>query len=338
MKKLFLLLLTACLLLSLPACGRKDDSGPPPPRQNEDQVRPETPEEPEGGGGTAPDIPEDGAEPDAPLLPDPESTGGGLEDLGEMGGGAGAVTASHSDVTLQYPGDSFRLSVLGVEGIYACTFASDDPDVAAVDEVNGDVTAVSPGLAVVSMHVEGEGGPYEFTCLVRCVWEEAAAGLTGEDILASLPERFDFSSGAGAWSTELKVAADGAFTGLYSDANAGESGEGYTSTIYTCQFYGEFSTPVKVNDYTYSMTLESLHLVDEAGQETIDSDGTRWVTSTPYGLEGAEEVLIYLPGAKMADLPEDFVDWTGSYLDDSETLTVYGLYNVNEKLGFVGVG
>lgn len=337
MKKHFVVFLAICLLLALAACGRRDDPAPPQQGQ-EDQSQ-----IPEGGGNSAPEVPEDSAEPgdDAPLLPDPENAGDGLEDLGESG--AASLAASHSDVTLQYAGDNFRLSVLGVEGICACSFASSDPAVASVDETTGEVTAVSPGTATVSMHVEWEGGQYDFPCTVRCVWEEGEAELPGADILASLPERFDFSSGVGAWSTELKIAADGTFNGLYHDANAGESGEGYTSTIYTCQFYGEFSAPVKVNDYTYSMTLESLHLVDEAGQESIDGDGTRWVTSTPHGLEGADEVLIYLPGAPVAELPEEFINWTqGTFWnwDDPEraALPRYGLYNVKEGLGFAGVG
>lgn len=337
MKKLFVLLLTVCLLLALASCGRKDNDAPAPPQQQGQEDQPQAPED---GGVLPPEDPEGGTEPgnDTPLLPDPEITDGDQPDLDGEGETSRTVSTSHSDVTLRYAGDTFRLSVQGVDGSCACSFTSDDPSVASVDETTGDVTAVAPGIAIIAMHVECESGQYDLTCMVRCVWEENEADLPGEDILASLPERFDFSSGAGAWSTELKIAADGTFTGLFTDANAGEEGEGYTSTIYTCQFYGEFSAPVKVNDYTYSMTLESLHLVDEAGQETIDSDGTRWVTSTPYGLESADEVLIYLPGAPVSELPEDFVNWTKAFFDDTETLPRYGLYNVKEGLGFVGVG
>ena len=329
MKKWIVLLVTAALLLTLPACGKKDGgNNPAGPDASQNTTEPGTDLE-----GEEP-LPGQNAEEDnKPLLPDPESTGEDQEDLGESGG---AVTASHSDVTLRV-GEAFRLSAEGVPGVYAGSYVSAHPEIASVDENTGDVTAVAPGTTTVTMHIECDSGQYDFDCIVRCIQTEEDTG--GENILASLPEWFDFSSGAGAWSTELKIAADGSFTGLHNDANMGESGEGYPNgTIYTCRFYGEFSAPVQVNDYTYSMTLESLTLVDEAGQETIDEDGVRWVTSTPYGLESADEVLIYLPGTPAEDLPEDFLNWVRFKTDGSETLTCYGLYNVKEGFGFSGVG
>lgn len=326
MKKLLVLLLSLLLLALLASCGKKDAGSPPvPPAQDDAPVQPEEPAPPTGAEGEGEDAP------DKPLLPDPESTGNDQADVGEN---SGAITASHTDVTLKSAGETFRLSVLGVDGVSACTFASADPAVAAVDEITGDVTAVAPGQTVVSAHLECSAGQYDFDCIVRCSWTEAASG---EDILASLPERFDFSSGVGAWNTDLKIDADGSFNGLHHDANAGESGEGYDATIYSCRFYGQFSIPVQVNDFTYSMTMESLSLVDEPDQESIDDDGIRWVTSVPYGLESADEVLIYLPGARASDLPEDFVNWIRCQIGDFETLPSYGLYNVKEGLGFRGV-
>lgn len=38
---------------------------------------------------------------------------------------------------------------------------------------------------------------------------------------------FTFSSGAGAWGTELHIRADGSFSGQYQDSNMGETGEGH---------------------------------------------------------------------------------------------------------------
>lgn len=326
MKKWFAALLAAVLLLTLSACGQKEaGSTPDTPGSPQDVQEP--------GGDLEDGEPslEQEPEEDKPLLPDPESTGNDQEDLGENGG---PVTASHSDVTL-HVGETFRLSARGVPDVYAGSYASGNPEVASVDEFTGDVTAIAPGTATITMHIECESGQYDFDCIVRCIQAEDAGG---ENILASLPEWFDFSSGAGAWSTELKIAADGSFTGLYNDSNMGEDGEGYTATVYSCQFYGEFSAPVQVNDYTYSMTLESLTLVDEPNQESIDGDGVRWVTSTPYGLESADEVLLYLPSAPVAELPEEFLRWVQYRIEDSDTLNCYGIFNVKEGFGFSGAG
>lgn len=165
---------------------------------------------------------------------------------------------------------------------------------------------------------------------------------------AIFPRSFCFSSGAGGWSTELSVEADGSFTGLHHDSDMGDTGEGYPNgTVYICHFQGKFSQPVKVDDFTYSMRLESMEQ-EETAEEEIIEDGIRYVGSYPYGLDDADEILIYLPGSQQQDLPEGFVNWTWAF-DPWDTedelsrngegkLTQYGLYNVSGEQGFVSIG
>ena len=39
----------------------------------------------------------------------------------------------------------------------------------------------------------------------------------------------------------------------------GDSGDGYPNgTLYYCDFYGKFTQPEKINDYTYEMQLENI--------------------------------------------------------------------------------
>ena len=160
----------------------------------------------------------------------------------------------------------------------------------------------------------------------------------GTSVLSDLPEYFSFSSGAGAWSTDLYIAEDGSFSGVYHDSDMGDSGDSYPNgTIYVCNFSGKFTTPEKIDEYTYSMRIESIDLENEPG-EKIYEDDLRYVYSEPYGLDNAEEILLYLPGAKVADLPEGFLSWTYVYFDSeiTDTLPIYGLYNVSGDEGFVG--
>lgn len=165
---------------------------------------------------------------------------------------------------------------------------------------------------------------------------------------ALFPRSFSFASGAGGWSTELEVEADGSFAGQHYDSDMGDTGETYPyGTVYTCNFHGKFSQPVKVDDYTYSMRLESIEQEETEGEEVIE-DGVRYIGSYPYGLDDADEVLIYLPGSQRQNLPEDFVNWTWAFdpwdTDDElsqngeDELTCYGLYNVAGAQGFVEVG
>lgn len=148
---------------------------------------------------------------------------------------------------------------------------------------------------------------------------------------------FDFSSGAGAWWTELSVNKDGSFQGIYRDSDMGDTGDAYPGgTLYYCEFSGSFDQPEKVDSSTYKMNLSNISFKEEPDKEEI-IDGVLYVYSTAYGLDGGDEFLIYLPGSKLSDLPEDYRGWVGYYnLEDTTetTLPFYGLYNVNTGNGF----
>lgn len=149
-------------------------------------------------------------------------------------------------------------------------------------------------------------------------------------VLNSLPE-FMFCSGAGGWRTTLLIQPDGSFSGSYSDFDA------MPPTIRYCNFSGQFSEPEQVDEYTYSMTMESITLENTPGEESYSSE-THYIASAPYGLEEANEVLLYLPGKKVSELPESFLTWShGPISWEAETLPFYGLYNVEEGYGFVTV-
>ncbi len=149
--------------------------------------------------------------------------------------------------------------------------------------------------------------------------------------------QFIFSSGAGAWQTILNINEDGTFTGYYSDSDMGDTGEDYPNGInYSSTFEGKFTTPKKVNGYTYSTSIESIKLEKEVGSEEI-IDGIKFIYSEPYGLNDAKEIYIYTTQAPIKELPEGFRSWVG-YMDLStvkeEYLPFYGLYNVETESGF----
>lgn len=145
---------------------------------------------------------------------------------------------------------------------------------------------------------------------------------------------FVFSSGAGAWETDLSIAADGSFTGSYHDSDMGTTGANYPNgTVYLCDFTGKFGSVEKVNDYTYKTTIEKLESKEKEGKEEI-SDGMKFVYSTPYGLSDAEDIYIYMKGAPSDKLPQEYQEWVMFPLDGAKTLPFYGLYNEKEQLGF----
>ncbi len=82
----------------------------------------------------------------------------------------GALNASPDVMLFWYEGQSARFLPVNTTGIYAASYTSDHPEVAAVDGQTGTVTAAGPGDAVITLHFEGDGSAQDFTCAVRCTW------------------------------------------------------------------------------------------------------------------------------------------------------------------------
>ncbi len=159
-------------------------------------------------------------------------------------------------------------------------------------------------------------------------------------LFSQMPDTFYFLSGAGGWQTQLYLKEDGSFTGIYHDFDAmGDPQKNPNGTIEICEFSGTFTQPQKVDDYTYSVHVQSMEYA-EADIMTY-KDGYRYITvALPYGLDNADEVLIYLPGYPVAKLPEQVFSWIRSSGeefwsgDQPTTLPFYALNNVNEQKGF----
>lgn len=150
---------------------------------------------------------------------------------------------------------------------------------------------------------------------------------------------FEFSSGVGGWATVFNVDTDGSFKGSYHDSDMGDVGEGYPNgTFYFCSFSGRFTKPKKINDYTYSVKIASMKYDDQVGTEEF-ADGMKYVYTEPYGLEDADEILIYLPGSPISKLPEPYMEWVrNAIINENETvLPFYGLYNKKLEYGFSSI-
>ena len=126
----------------------------------------------------------------------------------------------------------------------------------------------------------------------------------------------------------MVLSEDGSFVGNYHDADAGVTGDGYPNgTLYYCDFYGKFTKPEKINDYTYEMHLENIATKETEGDTEI-KDGVKYIYTGPAGLEEVYDLYIYLPGAPLDELPERFLDWASIGLtDDDTTLPFYAIFN-----------
>lgn len=168
---------------------------------------------------------------------------------------------------------------------------------------------------------------------------EPAAPPEPVNFFESMPSSYILCSGAGAWSTDLTLEPDGAFTGVYHDSEMGLAGEGYPhGTCYYCAFSGKFAQPEQVDGTTWSMEIETIELEHPADESEEIIDEIRYVYTGPYGLENTEELLIYLPDTPVEGLAEEVLwavrgpyDWQAA---EDGTLGVYVIYNPAEELGF----
>jgi len=169
--------------------------------------------------------------------------------------------------------------------------------------------------------------------------EETVAETEPATLLPELPTDFLFMSGAGGWSTTLHIDSDGSFYGYFSDSDMGDTGDNYPNgTKYECAFSGKFTDIKQVSEFEYSMKLESLDTEGELDSERIEN-GVRILTTDPYGMDSADEFMLYLPGRATADLPAEYLDWVSMpnvWIDGEipEALPFYGLYNVGGMEGF----
>lgn len=161
------------------------------------------------------------------------------------------------------------------------------------------------------------------------------AFIIAENLYEQMAGNYWFLSGTGAWRTNLQLKSDGTFTGIYEDQDA--------DTIYRCVFNGAFSMAGKMGEHTYSAKLTDL---------TYDTPGKRFregrntiITSTPYGLENAEEIRIYAPTHPVAELSEEEFIWLSAgreeFFDKRKEnvndigLPCFAFCNVNEEMVFV---
>ena len=158
-----------------------------------------------------------------------------------------------------------------------------------------------------------------------------------KEIFPMMADEYWYESGAGAWGTVIELSSDGTFVGSYHDSDMGDEGDEYPyGTIYHCDFSGEFTEPEPTDKpYIFTMKLKVLKIENEDKLNTEEIiDKTRYVYTTPYGFENADEFLIYLPGAPISEMTEACKYWSNlSGLDKVPTNT-YVIYSVGGNIAF----
>ncbi len=137
----------------------------------------------------------------------------------------------------------------------------------------------------------------------------------------------------------MTVNADGTFSGDFHDSDMGgqgvtEDGVEYMATVYISEFSGKFSTPTKIDDYTYSTRVESMSYETAPGTEEVIDD-VLYAYDIPYGLDEGDEFLICLPSTPVSEIPVGAANFRESLFEGHATADRYILFNETESAGFL---
>lgn len=150
---------------------------------------------------------------------------------------------------------------------------------------------------------------------------------------ADISDEFTYLSVDKSVELKFSLSRDGKFEGTCQKTDVSETGDDYKNgTVYINGFTGEFSNFVKISDTVYSLRLKTVQYTNVKNTEEI-LDGTRYVYSEAFGLDGGYEFTLYTPECSMDDIPEG----AKTFIKDGAETGVYILENKSGEEFFAGV-
>ena len=141
---------------------------------------------------------------------------------------------------------------------------------------------------------------------------------------------YTFASGAGAWFDDLTLHPDGSFEGTYMDDNMGEEdpGLGTQATRYYCGYRGRFTNLRRLDVHSYAADLE-VTLNETPGQIRVSPQEpeVRLITTGLSGLMKTDTVIIYTPGQRYDEAPEDLSYGFYAFGEAREVLDTVAIFN-----------
>jgi hypothetical protein len=175
------------------------------------------------------------------------------------------------------------------------------------------------------------------TALTLLLCASAVSAEAAEPFFAQFTGmEWNWSSGVGGWSAELRILPDGSFSGEYHDSEMGESGDSYPyGTVYTNSFTGRLVCVDQADEYSWIIRVDQLQPEHAAGTEWID-EGIRYVASGTFGITQGDEMKLYRPGTPFSAFTEDMIFWAHKEEQDSaDELSRWFLTSSANNSGFV---
>jgi len=152
-------------------------------------------------------------------------------------------------------------------------------------------------------------------------------------------KKFTFSSGAGAWSTDVKFGKNGELEGVYHDTNMGEA-EG--PTVHLNHFSAKLKINALIYKKTYTMSIENLKNLNEKyknqDDDVAENDTEKLIKNyvdKPYGFEETNTFTLFLPYADVSDHEDEFKMWIENQISDLKKIDRFVIKNDAKSYGIV---
>ena len=145
-------------------------------------------------------------------------------------------------------------------------------------------------------------------------------------------ENIIFSRHGGGWGIMITMKENGRFSGNYTGGHIISHREDIDNEVSTSNFEGRFSIVEQIDDNTFSLEIVEFIVLTPTGTEEI-VDRIHFTYVEPVGLRLGDIFLLFRLGSGVSNLPESFIGW---FAIQGETLSFWGLHNVDLDMGFIG--
>ena len=169
--------------------------------------------------------------------------------------------------------------------------------------------------------------------MIEMIIDEEEVERTEDDYLVWHDvENITFSIFGGGWGVTITMKENGRFSGNYNGSNMNFDREDVDNEVSTSNFEGRFSIVEQIDVNTFSLEIVEFTVLTPTGTEEI-VDRTLFTYVEPFAIRPEDKFLLFRPGSGVSNLPESFVGW---FAIQGETLSFWGLYNVDLDMGFIG--
>ena len=140
----------------------------------------------------------------------------------------------------------------------------------------------------------------------------------------------------GSWNNAMTFKPDGSIYGSFYELDKTLIGDNYQNgTYYWNTYWGNFDEILWLDEYTYSITLKDLGIENEEGQERLEDDSFKSVTTIDMkGITNEGEYVLFVPSTPLRMLPEDIIELLNLDLSNQEFLDMFVLLDTTQQIAF----